>query len=317
MCAGVLILWGWQMKVFGGIASLFRRRQRKFEWPSVELPNGQSRFLPSDFDHGATVTLLAGRGQYPQLCAVRMIESGVRCNLIAAEDSCDEVWDLFPQRQRARFNPGQIGKLLKKLGEFGSTYAIMAGQIAPKRLFHGLKFDMTALRLLATLRQRNAESIFGALATEIERRGVRILDARSFMDADMATAGFMTKTTFSRKSLDEGVRIAKAIAALNVGQGIVVRSGTVLAVEGFDGTDKMLQRCGEFRTGRKCFIKTSKPHQDFRFDVPVVGFGTLDAMEKGGIGSMALESENTILLNRVELLAHADRRSIGIFGYVA
>jgi DUF1009 family protein len=307
------------MKTFERLASLFRRRKNEIDAAQRQDAAGHcgrhSRFLPSDFCQSEAVTLLAGRGQYPQLCARRMVESGVRCNLIAAEDSSDEVWNIFSQRPRARFNPGQIGKLLKKLSEFGSTYAIMAGQIAPKRLFRGLKFDMTALRMLATLRQRNAESIFGALAAEIERHGVRLLDARSFMDVDMATDGFMTKTTFSRKSLDEGIRVAKAIAALNVGQGIVVRSGTVLAVEGFDGTDKMLQRCSEFRTGRKCFIKTSKPNQDFRFDVPVVGLGTLDAMELGGIESMAIESGSTILLNRMEFLAEADRRAIGIYGY--
>ncbi|MDR1435710.1 MAG: UDP-2,3-diacylglucosamine diphosphatase LpxI [Puniceicoccales bacterium] len=277
----------------------------------------RSRFLPSDFNFDESITLLAGRGQYPVICARHMVKCGAACSLIASEDSSPEVWELFPPQRRARFNPGQIGRLLKKLKEFGSPYAIMAGQIAPKRLFHGLKFDMTALRMLARLKERNAESIFGALAAEIERHGVRLLDARSFMDDDVATAGFMTSTTFSLESLGDGIRVAGAIAALNVGQGIVVRRGTVLAVEGFDGTDKMLLRCGEFHTNKKCFIKTSKPRQDFRFDVPIVGLATLAAMEAGGIRAMALESENTILLNRMELLAQADRRSIGIYGYVA
>jgi DUF1009 family protein len=276
-----------------------------------------SRFLPENFNPAGAVTLLAGRGQYPLLCAMRMIGFAVPCSLIAAEDAAEDVWDLFPPDRRARFNPGQIGKLLRQLVKFRSSYAIMAGQIAPKRLFHGLKFDLTALRLLAPLLQRNAESIFGALAREIERRGVRLLDARAFMDMDLATPGFMTKTRFRVRTLGEGVRTAKAIAALNVGQGIVVRRGAVLAVEGFDGTDKMLQRCDEFRTDRKCFIKTSKPRQDFRFDVPVVGLGTLVALERGGIRAVALEPNNTILLNKVELLAAADRRGIGIYGYGA
>ena len=307
------------MGSFGRLFSFFtknRQRPRRYaDRASGEVGHQLSRFLPAEFDLSQRVTLLAGRGLYPYLCAVRMMKCGVRCSLIASEDSSDGVWDLFPPKLRARFNPGQIGKLLSKLNEFESDYAIMAGQIAPKRLFHGLKFDVTALRMFASLHQRNAESIFGALAIKIEQQGTRLLDARSFMDDDMARTGFMTKKTFSRKSLGEGVRIAKAIAALNVGQGIVVRNGTVLAVEGFDGTDEMLSRCGGFRTGNKCFIKTSKPNQDFRFDVPVVGSDTLDALGRGEIENMAIESERTILLNRVEFLELADERAIGVYGY--
>lgn len=299
------------MGPFGRFSAWFAKRRRE----PVGDCSRPSRFLPEDFRPSGGVTLLAGRGIYPYLCALRMRAAAVECSLIAAEDAGDEVWNLFPPDRRARFNPGQIGKLLHKLKEFGSAYALMAGQIAPKRLFHGLKFDFTAIRMLARLKQRNAESIFGALAREIERQDVIPLDARAFMDEDLATEGQMGRRSVPTKNLKGGVRIARAIAALNVGQGIVVRRGTVLTVEGFDGTDKMLQRCEEFSTDGKCFIKTSKPSQDFRFDVPVVGLRTLAAMERGGIRSMAVESGSTLLLDKTKFLADADRRGIGVYGY--
>ncbi|MDR0679339.1 MAG: UDP-2,3-diacylglucosamine diphosphatase LpxI [Puniceicoccales bacterium] len=303
------------MGPFGRLIARFVSPKSK-SFAQAERNGGRhSRFLPNDFQPAGGVTLLAGRGRYPYLCALRMRAAAVPCSLIAAEDADDAVWELFPPDRRARFNPGQIGKLLRKLRDFGSAYALMAGQIAPKRLFRGLKFDFTALRMLASLPQRNAESIFGALAREIERQGVLPLDARAFMDEDLATEGQMGRATVPTQNLREGIRVARAIAALNVGQGIVVRRGTILAVEGFDGTDKMLLRCEEFRTDRKCFIKTSKPNQDFRFDVPVVGPGTLAAMERGGVRHMALEAGNTLLLDRVEFLAEADRRGMGVYGY--
>jgi DUF1009 family protein len=275
-----------------------------------------SPFLPADFDPArATVTLLAGRGLYPLLCARRILAAGVRLCLIASEDAEEELMELLPEERRARYNAGQIGKLLRRLGEYGSTHALMAGQVAPKRLFHGLRLDGTAIRLLAGLRRRNAETIFGALAREVGRRGVRLLDARCFMEQDLAREGYMTKTRPRLDQLAHGIAVARAVAALNIGQGIVLHRGTVLAVEGFDGTDRMLLRCADFATDHKWFIKTSKPDQDLRFDVPVLGLRTLDALAAGGIRALAVEAERTILLDRENFLREADRRRMGIWGY--
>jgi DUF1009 family protein len=265
----------------------------------AEVPCGPvplSPFLPADFDPAAaTVTLLAGRGHYPLLCARRILATGIRLCLIASEDAEDELLKLFPEERRARYNAGQIGRLLRRLVDYGSTHALMAGQVAPKRLFHGLRLDATAIRLLARLRHRNAETIFGALAQEVERRGVQLLDARCFMEQDLAVEGYMTHTRPRLDQLTHGIAVAREVAALDIGQGVVVRRGTVLAVEGFDGTDRMLLRCADFPTDRKWFIKTSKPNQDFRFDVPVLGLRTLDALAAGGIGAMAVEDRKSVV----------------------
>jgi DUF1009 family protein len=276
-----------------------------------------TNFLPNEFSKGDGISLLAGRGDYPLLCADRMLKLGVPVSLIASEDVSNELFDRFPKHRRVRFNAGQVGKILRQLRANGHPWAMMVGQIAPKRLFHGLKFDMTAIRMLAQLTRRNAETIFGALSKAVEACGVKILDARAFMDEHLATEGFMTKTRQLLSGVAHGIEVAKAIAGLNVGQGVVVHRGTVLAVEGFDGTDKMLQRCDEFKTGSKWFIKASKPHQDFRFDVPVIGVRTLLSMQKGGIRGVAVEMDRTLLFNKKNLIGEADRLGIAIYGYAS
>jgi DUF1009 family protein len=274
-----------------------------------------TRFLPDDFATLDGISLLAGRGEYPLLCASRMQAAGIPVSLVASEDASDELYARFPADNRIRYNAGQVGKILQRLRGNGHRWAIMVGQVAPKRLFHGLKFDWAAIRLLSRLRRRNAETIFGALAESIEKCGIKILDARTFMDEDLASIGFMTPKHRPLTGVEHGIEVARAVAALDIGQGVVVHRGTILAVEGFDGTDKMLLRCKEFKTEPKWFIKTSKPNQDFRFDVPAVGLRTLDFMREGGISGIAVESGRTILFKRKIFLQQAEHHGIAVYGY--
>src|ERR1043165_1315693 len=163
--------------------------------------------------------------------------------------------------------------MLDALQDFSAGCALMAGQITPRRLFKGLHPDLKATRILLTLKRRNAETIFGAIAREIEALGVTLLDARSFLDEHLASAGCMTGRKFPIESdyLEHGVHIARECARLDIGQGCVVRKGTVLAVEAFEGTDEMIRRAAGFKTDEALFIKTVKANQDYRFDVPCLG----------------------------------------------
>ena len=151
-------------------------------------------------------------------------------------------------------------------------YALMAGQITPKRLFHGLHPDLKALKILNSLKVKNAETIFGAIAEEIHEIGVHLLDARSFIDDQMATRGVMTsgKQSAAREYIDHGIKIAKAVSDNDIGQGCVVRKGTVLAVEAYEGTDPMLQRAGTFKTDGMIFVKTVK--LETRLPIRCAGF---------------------------------------------
>lgn len=277
-----------------------------------------SRYLPVDFDPTRPLALLAGQGRYPQLVAEQIRRAGVPLRLVAFEgETDDELWSSFEPSDRRRFKVGQLGHMLDALREFGAGSALMAGRIAPRRLFDGLHPDWKAARILFSLKRRNAETIFGAVAAEIAKLGVHLLDARSFLDDHLATAGCMTGRHFPvpAEFLAHGIHIAREVARLDIGQGVVVRKGTVIIVEAFDGTDAMLRRAGEFQTDRLLFVKTVKPNQDYRFDVPVFGERTLETMRVARIECAALHAGCTLMLDRPLLLERARAWGIHLFGF--
>jgi len=277
-----------------------------------------SQHLPSDFDKSKPLALIAGQGVYPKIIADTARSSGVVVKLIAAEDeTTNELINSFSKEDRVILKVGQIGKMLDALEDFKAGYAIMAGQITPRRLFHGLHPDLTAARILFSLKRKNAETIFGAIAEEIKKRNVLLLDARSFMDEHLATKGSITKGSFpiEQDNIEHGILIARESARLDIGQGCVVRKGTVLAVEAFEGTDEMIKRAGTFKTDEALFVKTVKINQDYRFDVPCFGEKTLQTMHDGGIKAAALEAGRVILINKPEVVTLANKLGISLYGY--
>jgi DUF1009 family protein len=282
------------------------------------VPSALSAFLPSDFDRQRPLALIAGQGLYPQLVAAAVRSAGVPLRLIAFEEETrPELVASFTEAERCTLLVGQLGKMLKALRSFDAGYALMAGQISPRRLFKGLHPDLKAIRILASLKRRNAETIFGAIASEIEELGVRLLDARAFLDDQLATAGCMTGRSFpiERDYVDHGIHIARECARLDIGQGCVVRKGTVLAVEAYEGTDEMLRRAGGFKTDGSLFVKTVKSAQDYRFDVPCFGLRTLEVMREAGLAAAALEAGRVIMLDRPAVLTQARAWGISLLGF--
>lgn len=287
------------------------------DW-SCNLPPVLSAYLPPGFNATRPVALIAGRGSYPVLMATAIRAAGVPVRLLAMDDETSpELIASFPAGERISINVGQIGKMLGALKDFGAGYALMAGQVKPKKLFHGLTPDLKAAALLLSLKRRNAETIFGAIATEIEKLGVTLLDARAFIDDQLATPGSMAgvKLPTDEEYLQHGITIAREIARLDIGQGCVVRKGTVLAVEAFEGTDDMLRRAGSFKTDETLFVKTVKARQDFRFDVPVFGLRTLQTMQEAGIAAAALEAGKVIMLGKPAVLQQARSLGIALHGF--
>jgi len=277
-----------------------------------------SAFLPPDFAPTRPVALIAGRGSYPVITAAAIRRAGVPLRLIALEDETSpELVASVPETERVTLNVGQLGKMLDALRQFGAGYALMAGQVKPKKLFHGLTPDLKAAAILFSLKRRNAETIFGALAVEIEKLGVTLLDARAFIDDQLATAGPMSggRLGTDDEYLQHGIHIAREIARLDIGQGCVVRKGTVLAVEAFEGTDDMLRRAGKFKTDETLFVKTVKARQDFRFDVPVFGLRTLETMHEAGLAAAALEAGKVIVLEKPAVLKQAKTWGIALHGF--
>jgi DUF1009 family protein len=276
-----------------------------------------SRFLPDDLPVETPVALVAGRGDYPHLTAARARDAGRDLRLVALDgETRDDLFAQFPPEHRRRVKVGQVGHLKRALRDLGAGAAVLIGQVRPGRLFGGLHPDLRALQLLATLRERNAATIFGTIVREIESVGCRVLDARAFLDADLADEGVMTggRRQCDGDHLAHGVRIATEVARLRIGQGVLVRKGTVLAVEAFEGTDAMLRRGGEFKTDRKIFVKVPEPDHDYRFDVPVFGPTTLETMVEAGIGTAALAIGRTVLLDKAAVLARARQVGIEILG---
>jgi len=277
-----------------------------------------SAFLPAGFDASRPVALIAGQGLYPMLVAQAIRRAGVPLRLIAAEEETPpELVATFAEADRRILLVGQVGKMLRALKDFGAGYALMAGQITPRRLFKGLHPDLTATRILFSLKRRNAETIFGAIAREIEAKGVTLLDARAFLDDQLASPGCMTGRSFPIEDdhLDHGIQIARECARLDIGQGCVVRKGTVLAVEAFEGTDEMLRRAGGFKSDDALFVKTVKARQDYRFDVPCFGQRTLEAMREAQLRAAALEAGRVILLDKPAVLAQAREWGISLLGF--
>jgi DUF1009 family protein len=277
-----------------------------------------SAFLPPGFDPRKPVALIAGQGIYPILIADAVRRAGISLRLIAFEEETrPDLVASVPEKERTTLLVGQVGKMLKALEQFEAGYAIMAGQISPRRLFNGLHPDLKATRILFSLKRRNAETIFGAIAKEIEAIGVTQLDARAFLDDQLASTGCMTGRKFpiDQEYLDHGIHIARECARLDIGQGCVVRKGTVLAVEAFEGTDEMLRRAGAFKTEHAVFVKTVKAAQDYRFDVPCFGQRTLETMREAGLTAAALEAGKVLILDKPAVLAQARTWSINLFGY--
>lgn len=276
-----------------------------------------SRFLPENFDASRPLALIAGQGLYPVLLAERARQAGISVRLIElGGETAPELISSFSDDERSAVKVGQVGKLLKELKRFDAGYAVMAGQVTPGKLFKGLHPDLKAIRMLAGLDRKNAETIFGAIGDEIEKMGVHLLDARVFMDEDLADEGTMVKgkEKIEAGHLAHGVEIARENARLDVGQGVVVSRGTVLAVEAFEGTNAMLERAGKFGAKNCLFVKLGKPKQDTRFDVPVFGLQTLEAMKDAGIKNAAIEAGSVLLLNKKEVIREAQRVGTSLLG---
>jgi DUF1009 family protein len=278
-----------------------------------------SKFLPNNYN-GEAITLIAGRGRYPELLTEIIKGKGIPLKLISIKGETDKsLIDVFSDEDHVSLHLGKVNQLLKTLKSLESQYVIMAGQIKPTRLFKDLNPDIKLISILAKLKELNAETIFGALVELIDNQGCKVIDARSFLDDHLATEGLMTvtKKKLSPDILEFGVNMAKNIAQLNIGQGIVIKDKTVIAVEAFEGTNKMLKRVGELNLNNLIFFKTIKKNQDCRFDIPVFGLQTLELMKSLNINTAVLENNSVIMIDKPEILKAAEKYKIQLIGFTA
>ena len=263
-----------------------------------------------------SLAIVAGSGAYPHAMVRGARAAGVGRIVVAAfqHETDPDLANLVDSIEWMRV--GQLGKMLSFLKHSGARHAVMSGQIAPKNLFD-LRPDIKALVLLARLPERNAESIFSAIAASMAEVGVELLPATSFMEECLAPEGVLAGPAPGRKERSDlayGFRIAKESSRLDIGQTVVVKGGTVLAVEAFEGTNAAILRGGALGKKGAVMVKVSKPGQDLRFDVPVIGPITLQTAAEAGLAAIGVEAGKTLLLEKDKLCALASEHRITIFG---
>ncbi len=265
-------------------------------------------------DSVKALLIIAGRGVYPRLLAECARAEGVaRIEAIAFKGETDRRIAAAVDAVHW-LNLGRLGALLDACRDSGIRNVVLAGQITPTHLFH-LRLDAPMRDLLRTLPERNAHTIFGAICAQLRTRGMALMEAHAFMQSAMPAAGHLAGPPPGEQALadiDLGLRVAKATSGLDIGQTVVVKAGTILAVEAFEGTDETIIRAGRLGGPGSVVVKVAKQDHDMRFDIPVVGTRTLRKMAKARAHVLALEAQRTILLERDAVIAEADRRGISL-----
>jgi hypothetical protein len=262
----------------------------------------------------AELVIIAGRGVYPLTLAESARRQGVRKIFAAAfkketEPAIEKLAD-----ETRWFNFGQLGAVLEAVKASGIRHAVMAGQITPVSLFR-LRPDAKALKILARLNGRNARTIFGAVCEEFAAIGVRLLPAWRFMENTLPKAGRLAKrppTEREQKDIELGMRVARAVSGLEIGQTVVVKEGAILAVEAFEGTDEAILRAGKLGGPGAVVVKTARSDHDMRYDIPVIGLKTMKVLKKISAAALAIEAGRTIVLECDKVVAEADRMELAL-----
>lgn len=264
------------------------------------------------------IGIIAGRGDYPLILAREAVAAHQRGVIVFAFKG-----ETKPEIRRYSnrvfwLRVGALQSLLDTIEGSGVRAVVMAGQITPRHVFSA-RPDAPMRNLLESLPVRNAETIFGAVVGEIEKRGVRVLPASTFMERHLAESGLLAgsePTPQEWRDIRLGWRVARALAKLDVGQAVAVKAGVVLAVEAFEGTDAMIRRAGRLagRRGGGVVVKMAKQTHDIRFDIPVVGRRTLEILRKFRFSVLAVDAGRTILLDKGRLTREAAHMGLKIVG---
>ena len=260
--------------------------------------------------------VVAGAGNYPQLVIEGARKAGVgRVDVLSIKGSCERrtrrmADEVYP------FAVGQAASATRWAGSMGYDGAVMAGQANPLSLFRS-RFEPEVRQWLAELPTKNAHTIFGKLIAEFEAQGTRILPASSFMDDHLPGVGQLTERGFTEQEASDirrGVEVAADVGRHDVGQTVMVKSGMVLAVEAFEGTNAAIRRGGKLGGKGSVVFKAAREGHDMRFDIPVVGLKTLKVMRRAGATALGFQAGRLILLDREAVVDFANRHGIAIVG---
>ena len=268
----------------------------------------------------ARIGLIAGNGRFPFLALQGARGLGHDVTVVAVKE------EAFPELEHAArqagaelhwVSLGHLGKCIKVLKAAGVSQAIMAGQVKHSKLFSGIIPDLTLLSVLTKLRSRNTDALISAVAEVLKGEGIELLDSTMFLAPLRARAGTLTRREPSLEETEDfafGYRMADAVAGLDIGQTVVVKDKAVVAVEAMEGTDAVIRRAGEIAGSGTRIVKVAKPNQDMRFDVPVIGTATIDAMRTAGATALSIDADRTLVVDGEQVFSRANEAGITMWG---
>ena len=274
--------------------------------------------------------LIAGNGRFPFLLLEAARAHGLRVVVAAIKEETDPEMNA-----RAAADPegmcvhwlslGELSKLIETFHREGVSRAVMAGQVKHKQIFSSIRPDWRLAKLLLNLRTRSTDMLLGAVARVLEDEGIHLMSSTTFLEPMLAPAGVLTRRApddVERGDIAYGLKVARGIAGFDLGQTVVIAAGACVAVEAMEGTDATIARAGElFRTlehdastleRRLTVVKVAKPNQDMRFDVPVAGIPTIEAMRGAGATCLCVEACRTLLFDREAMIAAAEAAGIAV-----
>lgn len=265
--------------------------------------------------------LIAGNGRFPFLIlnAARSLAYDVTVIAITHEASSELEAEAArpPPAPLHWVSIGQLGACLRILEQAGVSHAVMAGQVKHVKIFSDLRPDATALSLLMRLRSRNTDALISAVADLMRERGIELIDSTSLLQPLLASPGVMSDrgpTSREQDDLQFGYRMADTIASLDIGQTIAVKHKAVVAVEAMEGTDEVIGRAGFLAGPGVSIVKVAKPGQDMRFDVPVVGLATIQAMRRAGASALSVDAGRALIFERDQFFSAANDAGIAVVG---
>ncbi len=260
--------------------------------------------------------MIAGNGQFPLLFAQEARRQGETVIAVALKEEADPALEQHVDAM-TWFSLGQLGKTIDYLKSQGVHRAVMAGQVKHVQLFRGITPDLRAMKLLSRVANKKADTLLSAVTQEFEKEGIQFLSSLTYLDKNICPVGPLTQRTptpAEQEDIEFGLPLARSMAGHDIGQTLVVKDKTVVAVEAMEGTDACIRRAGEIAGAGCIIIKVARPKQDLRFDVPVIGPLTLESLKTAHASVLAIEAGKTLLLNRDQLLKTANAYQLSITG---
>lgn len=259
--------------------------------------------------------IIAGNGKFPIVFANKAKEQGYKVIAAGVKGDTSLFLRFFVDKIKV-FPVGELKELFEYFQTAGIKKAVMAGQVNPDNLFeHNVRLDDEFTEIFDAIKDRKADTIFTAVAEKLKEKGIELMDSTFLLKDNLAPLGVMTKrspTEVEQADIAFGKEIAKAMGGIDVGQTVVIKEKAIVAIEAMEGTDQTINRGGNIARGNAVVVKMSKPNQDFRFDVPVIGPRTIKHMIKSKASCLAIEANKTLVIDRNECIKLADNAGITI-----